>query len=92
MTGWVVFGIIFFVLAMVFLGYAYREYRQAQERRNHFHIEYREVHGKKVGIQIHDDDNPHMADVIAETLRTGKPVAGHYDENGNFSMETIDHE
>lgn len=48
--------------------------------------EYREVKGKKVAIE---SDNPHQADVIAETLRTGKPVFGTTDDDGNFSMQVI---
>lgn len=52
------------------------------------HWEVREVMGKKVAIET-SNDNPHQADVIAETLRTGKPVFGTYDKDGNFVMEVL---
>ena len=51
--------------------------------------EYREVNGQKVAIEA---DDPNQADVIAETWRTGKPVYGTYDDDGNFVMKVLNGE
>lgn len=42
----------------------------------------REINGKKVLIEA----DSHAADVIAQTLRTGKPHLGTFDEKGNFKV------
>jgi hypothetical protein len=65
-----------------------RRSRRIEEamRRRGTKWEYREVDGKQIAIE---SDNPHQADVIAETWRTGKPVVGTLDDDGNFSMKVI---
>lgn len=60
-------------------------------RRRGTHWEYRDYKGGKIAIET-SDDNPHQADVIAETLRTGKPIFGQVDQDGKFTMHVIEDE
>lgn len=77
--------ILMIVAVIVFLGNRRRTRRMGvltQDGR----WQIREVDGQKIAIE---SDDPNQADVIAETWRTGKPVYGTYDKDGNFVMKVL---